>query len=80
MVYPPDRFKMFIAVSYARMNVVRAEKYFTARENGYDLVSYLSSRCTFLTDDPVGDNCFILEDNTIQPFVPDRQQRDPVER
>ena len=68
-VYPPDRFKMFIAVSYARMNRVRAEKYFSAREYGYDLVSYVSSRCTFLTDHPVGDNCFILEDNTIQPFV-----------
>lgn len=69
MVYPPDRFKMFIAVSYTRMNTVRAEKYFTAREYGYHLVSYVSSRCTILTDDPVGDNCFILEDNTIQPFV-----------
>jgi sugar O-acyltransferase (sialic acid O-acetyltransferase NeuD family) len=69
MVYPPNRFKMFIALSYAKMNVVRAEKYFTAKKHGYDLVSYLSSRCTFLTDDPAGDNCFILEDNTIQPFV-----------
>ena len=29
----------------------------------------MSSRCSFLTDHPVGDNCFILEDNTIQPFA-----------
>lgn len=67
--YPPGKFKMFIAVSYARMNRVRAGKYFQAKEYGYELVSYVSSRCTFLTDFPVGDNCFILEDNTIQPFV-----------
>jgi sugar O-acyltransferase (sialic acid O-acetyltransferase NeuD family) len=68
-VYPPTGYKMFIAVSYVRMNKVRAEKYFRAKALGYELVSYVSSRCSFLTDYPVGDNCFILEDNTIQPFV-----------
>jgi len=67
--YPPDKFKMFIAVSYVKMNKIRAEKYHKAKEMGYDLVSYISSRCSFLTDNPAGDNCFILEDNTIQPFV-----------
>jgi sugar O-acyltransferase (sialic acid O-acetyltransferase NeuD family) len=67
--YPTDEYKMFVALSYARMNKLRAEKYYQAKENGYELVSYLSSRCSFLTDHPVGDNCFILEDNTIQPFV-----------
>ena len=68
-VYPPSDCKMFIALSYASMNQVRADKYFRAKEMGYELVSYVSSRCTFLTDTPIGDNCFILEDNTIQPFV-----------
>src|SRR6266446_10613882 len=68
-VYPPSESKMFIAVSYAQMNQVRAGKYFRAKEIGYELVSYVSSRATFLSDAPVGDNCFILEDNTIQPFV-----------
>lgn len=67
--YPPKDFKMFVALSYAKMNKVRASKYHEAKELGYELVSYVSSRCTFLTDHPVGDNCFILEDNTIQPFV-----------
>jgi sugar O-acyltransferase (sialic acid O-acetyltransferase NeuD family) len=67
--YPPGAHKMFVALSYAMMNKVRAEKYFKAKELGYELVSYLSSKCSFLTDEPVGDNCFILEDNTIQPFV-----------
>ena len=65
----PSACKMFIALSYARMNKLRAEKYFRAKALGYELVSYVSSRCSFLTDIPVGDNCFILEDNTIQPFV-----------
>ena len=68
-LYPPREFKMFVAVSYAKMNMVRADKYIRAKELGFELVSYVSSHCTYLSDHPVGDNCFILEDNTIQPFV-----------
>lgn len=68
-LYPPSDYKMFVALSYAKMNRIRADKYRQARAAGYDLVSYVSSRCSFLTDHPVGDNCFILEDNTVQPFV-----------
>lgn len=68
-LYAPAEYKMFVALSYARMNKLREEKYRQAKAEGYDLVSYVSSRCSFLTDNPAGDNCFILEDNTIQPFV-----------
>jgi sugar O-acyltransferase (sialic acid O-acetyltransferase NeuD family) len=67
--YPPQDHKMFIALGYSKMNKARAEKYHQAKSKGYELVSYVSSRCSFLTEHPVGDNCFILEDNTIQPFV-----------
>lgn len=67
--YPPGDFSLFIALSYARMNRARAEKYERARELGYPLPSYVSSRCSYLSDHPPGDNCLILEDNTIQPFV-----------
>jgi sugar O-acyltransferase (sialic acid O-acetyltransferase NeuD family) len=67
--FPPARFGMFIAMSYAKMNRVRAEKYHRAKELGYTLASYISSKCTWLTEHPAGDNCFVLEDNTIQPFV-----------
>jgi len=67
--FPPTEYKMFVAMSYAKMNQVRAQKYLEAKEIGYDLVSYVSSRCSYLTDHPCGENCFILEDNTVQPFV-----------
>ncbi|HEV8136272.1 MAG TPA: acetyltransferase [Pyrinomonadaceae bacterium] len=67
--YSPADYKMFVALSYARMNKLREDKYHQAKESGYELLSYVSSRCSFLTDHPLGDNCFILEDNTIQPFV-----------
>lgn len=67
--YPPSGFKMFIAVSYARLNKVRETKYHEAKKLGYSLVSYVSSKCSYLTPYQHGDNCFIFEDNTIQPFV-----------
>jgi sugar O-acyltransferase (sialic acid O-acetyltransferase NeuD family) len=67
--FPPSSYKMFVAVSYAKMNRVRAAKYGQMKGLGYDLVSYVSSRCSYLSEHPPGDNCFILEDNTIQPFV-----------
>ena len=56
-------------MSYRNVNRVRAEKYRAARDLGYRLATYVSRRCTFLSETPPGDNCFILEDNTIQPFV-----------
>lgn len=67
--FPPGEYDMFVALSYAKMNGLRAEKYEAMTAAGYRLVSYVSSRCSYLSQTPPGDNCFILEDNTVQPFV-----------
>ena len=45
------------------------QKYVETKKRGYTLVNYISTRCSNLTQFPIGDNCFILEDNTIQPYV-----------
>jgi sugar O-acyltransferase (sialic acid O-acetyltransferase NeuD family) len=66
--YPPDSYKMFVAVGYKGVNKVRASICSEARSKGYELASYLSSKCTYWGES-IGDNCFIFEDNTIQPFV-----------
>jgi sugar O-acyltransferase (sialic acid O-acetyltransferase NeuD family) len=68
-LYPPDNYQMFIATSYAKLNKTREEKYNQAKEKGYKLVSYISSKCSYMSQYECGDNCFIFEDNTIQPFV-----------
>lgn len=68
-VYPPDRYGFFVALSYAKLNATRAEKVAAARAKGYRLVSYISSRATTFPGFEAGENCFILEDNTIQPFA-----------
>src|SRR5687768_13894092 len=66
--FPPDAYDMFVAIGYNQVNKVRREKYLAAKEKGYALPGYVSSRATIWSKD-IGDNCFILEDNTIQPFV-----------
>jgi sugar O-acyltransferase (sialic acid O-acetyltransferase NeuD family) len=68
-IYPPSEFDMFIALSYSKMNKIREDKYNQAKAKGYHLVSYISSKCSYMSQFPCGDNCFIFEDNTIQPFV-----------
>lgn len=67
--YPPDSYDLFIALSYSKLNAIRKAKYEAAQKMGYHLASYVSSRASVLNDGDIGDNCFILEDNTIQPFV-----------
>ena len=66
---PPAESDLFVAVSYAKLNGVRKEKYLAARAMGYHLPSYVSDKATVLNEGRIGDNCFILEDNTIQPFA-----------
>jgi sugar O-acyltransferase (sialic acid O-acetyltransferase NeuD family) len=67
--FPPDAVEMLIPISFRRMNHVRADRVAAAKEAGYRLVSYVSSKATMFPDFHCGENCFILEDNTIQPFV-----------
>lgn len=67
--YPPELYELFIAVSYSKLNAVRKEKYLAAKAMGYRLASFISSRASVLNDGRIGENCFIFEDNTIQPFV-----------
>ncbi|CAN5532763.1 acetyltransferase [soil metagenome] len=67
--YPPSGYRMFIPMSFKKMNHARAEKYTGAKAKGYKLVSYISSKATTWPGFKCGENCFIFEDNTIQPFV-----------
>lgn len=65
--YPPDEFKMFVAVGYQDMNRFRARKYTEAKSRGYELISYISSRAANVSNIEVGDNCFVLENAVLQP-------------
>jgi len=67
--YGPEQYELFIALGYSMLNTIRKEKYVASKTMGYRLASFISSRATVLNDRCIGENCFIFEDNTIQPFV-----------
>ena len=67
--YPPSDFKMFVALSYSKLNEVRAQKFYEAKEKGYELISYVCSKSVIWDAAKIGENCFIFENQTIQPFV-----------
>lgn len=67
--FAPEQCDIFVALSYSNLNAVRKDKYLAAKALGYRLASFISSRATVLNESRIGENCFIFEDNTIQPFV-----------
>ncbi len=67
--YSAEECDLFIAISYTKLNKLRKEKFLQVKQMGYRLATYISSRATVLNDGCIGENCFIFEDNTIQPFV-----------
>lgn len=67
--YSNDDVEVFIAVSYAQMNRLRERIFYAVKEKGYRIASYVSSKCSYLSQFSPGENAFIFEDNTIQPFV-----------
>lgn len=67
--FPPAQYDMHIALVYNLLNRVRIKFYNEAKQKGYTLASYVSSRSFVWRNVEMGDNCFVFEDNTIQPFV-----------
>jgi acetyltransferase-like isoleucine patch superfamily enzyme len=51
-----------------KANRIREDVYNAIKSKGYEMISYVSSKAT-LFENVIGDNCFILENNTIQPFT-----------
>ncbi len=67
--YDPAEYAFFAPMSHRRMNKLRASIYEQIKAKGYPLISYVSSKATTFSNVEIGENCFILEDNTLQPFV-----------
>ena len=66
--HPAEEFDLFIALSYAKLNRVRQAKFEQAREMGYKLATYISSKSACAENVAFGENCFVLENQTVQPF------------
>lgn len=66
--YKPSEHELFVALTYKQLNRLRARFCNEAKAKGYKLATYISSRAFVWRNVKVGENCFIFEDNTIQPF------------
>ena len=67
-LYPNNFHKLFAPMTGRKMNQLRESVFNEGKSMGYEFISYISTKAT-LFDNEIGENCFILEDNTIQPFT-----------
>lgn len=67
--YSPREYSIHVAVVYSEINRLRARVCEAAKAKGYALATYVSSRAFVWHNATIGENCFVFENNTIQPFV-----------
>ncbi len=67
--HPKDEYSLFVAMGSAELNYARARVFQACKSMGYAMASYVSSRSFIWDNVEIGENCFILEDNTLQPFT-----------
>ena len=67
-LYPPSIYSLFAPMTARNINKLRERIYLEGKEKGYNFITYISSKATLFGNE-IGENCFILEDNTIQPFT-----------
>jgi len=65
LTHPPSEYLLFAPIA---SNTFREQIYKGGKEKGYDFYSYISPYCTNFSTE-IGENCFIFENNTIQPFT-----------
>jgi hypothetical protein len=66
--FPPQTVKLLGPLSYQRLNELRRDRHLEGRARGYSFATFVHPRSQVETNN-IGDNCVILEDNVIQPFV-----------
>jgi sugar O-acyltransferase (sialic acid O-acetyltransferase NeuD family) len=67
--FPPDRYTLFVALSSTHLNRDRADLFLDLKKKGYSFASYVSSKAFVWDNVKIGENCFILENNVLQPFT-----------
>jgi sugar O-acyltransferase (sialic acid O-acetyltransferase NeuD family) len=67
--FNPEEHLAFIAISYTQFNRLRSRLYHAAKEKGYRLAKYISPHACIAEDTEIGENCFILENTSVQRGV-----------
>jgi len=68
-LYPPDKFRIFIAVGFVQSNRLRESRYFEAKALGYHVISHTSPKALLWDGFKMGENCFFGPGVDIQPYV-----------
>ena len=58
-----------VALSYSKLNRLREQKYNQVKQDGYSLPSYVCNKSVLWPNVRIGDNCLILENQTLQPSI-----------
>jgi sugar O-acyltransferase (sialic acid O-acetyltransferase NeuD family) len=66
--FSTQEYSFFIALGYQGVNEIRKKKYLEVKKHGYEFETFISPDASILSKD-IGDNCFIFENNVIQPKV-----------
>lgn len=67
--FPASTVEVFVAISYTKLNRIRAKCYNMVKEQGYKCATYISSRAFVWHNVQIGENCMIFENNVIQHMV-----------
>ncbi|RBQ30943.1 sugar O-acyltransferase [Arcobacter sp. FW59] len=67
--YNQNEYEVYVAISSGKLNRNRTKVYSEVKLKGYRCASYVSSKAFVWRNVEIGENCFIFEDNTLQPFV-----------
>jgi sugar O-acyltransferase (sialic acid O-acetyltransferase NeuD family) len=68
-VFPPNEVDLFIAIGYKSMNRVRQDVYEELKQIDYNCATFVHPNVKIWKSTRLGDNVFIFEDNTIQPYT-----------
>lgn len=67
--FPPSEYEVYVAISYVKLNRVRANMYNQAKAKGYTCATYVSSKAFVWRNVTLGENVFIFENNVLQHHV-----------
>lgn len=67
--FTPTKYAAFAAIGAQQLNRIRTKKYLELKNMGYTIASYISSKAFVWRNVEIGEHSFILENNTLQPFV-----------
>lgn len=68
-LWPPGSCRLFVALGYQKLNLLRKQIFEAYLARGYETVSCVSTRALVADAQAIGRNCFLMEGAVVQPFA-----------